>query len=268
MGGAGPEATEAGIMRNGVRSWILRAGHDMRAISAPSLLSMLCAAAARQWLSRRRAGQRGSARPPSPARTGAGLAGSRLLAGGAGWAAGAEDAGPAVAVQGGGDLGGGLSGVRGDVEPAVAERPGVPGEVGVVAVGVVPASSRVRAAAIRSRTVSSTVVRGSCHGGCHCATRFRDLWITTPRSPPCWPGRRPAGTLMWDSTAVHAGWISTIMGAAGAPPPGRCRRGWCYQWGAESGLGGACAGRGPAGQPACRGCRAGASGAGWGWGWG
>jgi WD40 repeat protein len=49
MGGAGPvrqEAdAEAGLMRNGARKWVLRAGHDLRGTSAPALLSMLCAAA-------------------------------------------------------------------------------------------------------------------------------------------------------------------------------------------------------------------------------
>ena len=49
MGGAGPvlqEAdAEAGLMRNGARKWVLRAGRDLRGTSAPALLSMLCAAA-------------------------------------------------------------------------------------------------------------------------------------------------------------------------------------------------------------------------------
>ena len=48
MGGAGPgrqeDTSEAGLMRSGARKWI-RAGHDLRGISGPALLSMLCAAA-------------------------------------------------------------------------------------------------------------------------------------------------------------------------------------------------------------------------------
>lgn len=46
MGGAGPEDTsEAGLMRCGARKWIRRTGPDLRGISGPALLSMLCAAA-------------------------------------------------------------------------------------------------------------------------------------------------------------------------------------------------------------------------------
>jgi hypothetical protein len=47
--GAGPgrqeKNAEAGLMQSGVRKWILRSGHDFRAIPAPALLSTLCAAA-------------------------------------------------------------------------------------------------------------------------------------------------------------------------------------------------------------------------------
>jgi WD40 repeat protein len=38
------ENAEAGVMRNGARKWFLRAGHDLRELPAPALLSMLCAA--------------------------------------------------------------------------------------------------------------------------------------------------------------------------------------------------------------------------------
>ena len=43
------------------------------------------------------------------------------------------------------------------------------------------ASSNVRALATRSKTVSSTVVRGNCQGGCHCGRNPRHRWMTTPR---------------------------------------------------------------------------------------
>jgi hypothetical protein len=49
MAGAGPGRQEnngqAGLMRDGARKWILRAGRDLREISPPVLLSALCAAA-------------------------------------------------------------------------------------------------------------------------------------------------------------------------------------------------------------------------------
>ncbi len=49
MGGAGlgrqENTSEAGLMRSGARKWIRRTGHDLRGISGPALLSMLCAAA-------------------------------------------------------------------------------------------------------------------------------------------------------------------------------------------------------------------------------
>ena len=49
MGGIRPgwqeKDAEAELMRNGVRKWILRAGHDLRETPAPALLSVLCAAA-------------------------------------------------------------------------------------------------------------------------------------------------------------------------------------------------------------------------------
>jgi hypothetical protein len=67
--------------------------------------------------------------------------------------------------------------------------------------------------------VSSTVVRGSCQGGCHSGTRHRDRWITTPRIP-FRPGLRPAGTLMWmGPTGLSISpWISAAVSWLSAAP--------------------------------------------------
>ena len=59
------------------------------------------------------------------------------------------------------------------------------------------------AAATRSRTVSSILVRGRRHSGSRAGELWSERWITTPGIGLCWAGRRLVGTVTW----IFAAWL-------------------------------------------------------------